>query len=141
MFSQLFHSIVATSAQPLHSALPRTIAPIASAIGTQSGLVAGGLIGGLMGAFAMDSPKAKVSVAIAITCTTAIAGATAFGFVGYFAGYGGTNLVMAAFPDIKNMESRFLLKQGYKPQVCLYFGVLSFQLVMFLLKNTFQKRR
>ena len=141
MLNKLLSSVIKREHQPFREALPRTIAPITAATGVQSGLAAGAFAGAFLGAFAMDNPNAKEGSFLAITGTTAIASATLFGAVGYCAGYAGTNLFMAAFPVIKNTESRFLLKPGFKPQLYLFLGTLMLPVAVTVLKNCINSQR
>jgi hypothetical protein len=103
-------------------ALPRTLAPIAAALGAQTGFVVGAAVGVFLGFF--PRPKAKVSESLAIVGATTVATAGAFGVYGYATGYIKSNLLMASIPAIKNVKSCLLLGPELSSQFYLFLGAL-----------------
>lgn len=110
--------------QALEKGLPRTAGVLTAYKGAKVGATAGiltgafsyALSGGDMGEINFSSPKA-----ISLMAAPSLVWASMLGTVGYLVGYGGSNLLLNAFPNLKSRQF-YLTQAGKKPQACLFLA-------------------
>jgi hypothetical protein len=105
--------------QKCEVALPQTIGSISASVGFVTGSEAGCWIGGLLAGFASDSGRLRHGVLVAGMGGVALGCGALGAGVCYALGFGGSNLLMKAFPSIQQKELP-LIGVGRKPKVALF---------------------